>query len=135
MSQDNMTGEGRRIQTEMNKSILNKIMNDLHIQAAGNGFTDLICPKENIEKFIDEIDRLNIRIIGITWWCHVTEGHEPCGMGGPKNKFGSGWYSEVPLDDLIRFESNEHLRKYLLEEYPVSEAYKECFVPAFWLEG
>lgn len=120
---------------EINKSILNKILNDLHIQSVGSGFIDLICPKQSIEKFIDEMNKLHIKIIGITWWCHVTEGHEPCGMGGPKNKFGSGWYSEIPLVDLTRFDSNEQLRKYLLEEYPVSEEYKECFVPAFWLEG
>ena len=113
---------------------LPRIMDELHIQAVGNGYTDLICPRENVGKFIDEMDKLHIKIIGITWWCHVTEGHEPCGMGGPKNKFGPGWYSEISLTDLIRFESHEELRRYLLEKYPTSKEYKECHIPAFWLE-
>ena len=116
------------------KNDLQRIIDELHIQAIGNGYIDLICPKENAGKFIDEMDKLHIKIIGITWWCHVTEGHEPCGTGGPKNKFGPGWYSEIPLTDLIRFESNKELRQYLLKEYPASKEYKECHMPAFWLE-
>lgn len=117
----------------MDFSAIKRIIDDLHIQAVGNGNMDLICPKENVEKFINEMNRLHIKIQGITWWCHVTEGHEHCGMGGPKNKFGTGWYSEIPMD-LLRFESNEQLRKYLLEIYPASKEYKECHFPAFWLE-
>lgn len=109
-------------------------MNDLHIQSVGNGFVDMICPKENIEKFIDEMDRLHIKIIGFTWWCYVAEGHTPCGMGGPKNRFGPGWHSEISMGDLIRVNSNKQLRKYLLEVYPSSKEYKPCYTPAFWLE-
>ena len=118
----------------MKKNDLQRIMDELHIQSVGNGYTDLICPKENAGKFIDAMDRLHIKIRGITWWCHVTEGHEACGMGGLKNKFGQGWYSEIPLTGLIHCDSNNQLRKYLLEEYPASKEFKECYTPAFWLE-
>lgn len=111
---------------------IKKVIDNLHIQVVGSGSAELICPKENVEKFIDEMDRLHIRIKGITWWCYVTDGHEPCGMGGPKNRFGSGWYSEI-LMDLLRFDSNQQLRKYMLEIYPSSEEYKACYTPAFWL--
>lgn len=117
----------------MDMYAVNKVIDDLHIQAVGCGYIDLICPRENIEKFIDEMDRLNIRITGFTWWCRVTEGHVPCGMGGPKSRFGPWWYSEIPAD-LLRFDSNDRLRKYLSEEYPASKEYRPCYVPAFWLE-
>lgn len=118
----------------MKSKRLKKVMNELHVQPVGKGYIDMICPKENIEKFIDEMNRMHIKIIGFTWWCYVTENHTPCGMGGPKNRFGSGWYSEISFGDLIRVNSNEQLRQYLLEVYPSSEAYKPCYTPAFWLE-
>ncbi len=96
---------------------------------------DLICPKENIAAFIDELTALDIRIYGFTWWCHVTGGHAACGSGGPKNQFGDGWYSEIlPMGNLLQFEDNMSLRHFLLEDYPACEDYKECYRPAFWLE-
>ena len=112
-----------------------RVVESLHIQPVGtSGLIDMICPKENIGKFIDAMDRLHVRIEGFTWWCHVTEGHEPCGMGGPANEFGPGWYSEIAMWDVHTFDSNEAIRRYLLEEYPASEDYRPCFTPAFWLE-
>ena len=113
---------------------LKKVMDDLHIQPVDDGLIDLICPKENIEAFIREMDKLRIKIVGFTWWCHVIEGHTPCGMGGPKDRLGIGWYSEIPMGDVIRFDSNEQLRHYLLEVYPASADYRPCYTPAFWLE-
>ena len=111
-----------------------RVIDELHVQVVGNGLIDMICPKENIDKFIDEMNRLHIRIYGFTWWCHVTQGHEPCGMGGPADEYGDGWYSEIAMFDVHLFDSNEQIRHYLLEVYPSSKDYRPCYTPAFWLE-
>lgn len=50
-----------------------EIINTLHIQSVGNGLINLICPPENICKFIDYCSELNITIKGFTWWCHIYE--------------------------------------------------------------
>ncbi len=109
------------------------IFEKLHIQPVGNGYIDLICPMGSVNDFIDEMNRLKIRIIGFTWWCHVEEGHVPCGMGGPKSKYDNSWFSEIQ-DELYEFKSNEEIRNFLINIYPKSSEYKDCFVPAFWLD-
>lgn len=63
----------------------------------------------------------------------MTEGHKPCGMGGPKDKYGNGWYSEIEMGKVNTFSSNETLKRYLCEEWKNSQEYRPCFVPAFWL--
>ena len=45
-----------------------------------------ICPTQNIGEFIDYMDELCITIKGFTWWCHVHDNHQPCGLGGPRNQ-------------------------------------------------
>ena len=117
----------------MHFELIDDILKRLHIQPVGNGYIDLICPVENISEFIDCMEQLCITIKGFTWWCHVHGGHEACGLGGPRSRYSDGWFSEIPMDDIIRFDSNEELKHYLLEIYPNSPQYKECYVPAFWL--
>jgi hypothetical protein len=115
---------------------VNKVLQDIfakyHIQPVGSGYIDCICPKENIESFIMAIDGLNVKIDGFTWWCFSVNGHQPCGMGGPKNEYGDGFYSEIE-SGLMEFQSNESCKNYLLNEFPSSGEYKDCFVPGFWL--
>lgn len=31
--------------------------------------------------FINAISEINIEITDLSWWCFVSEGHKPCGMG------------------------------------------------------
>lgn len=111
-----------------------EVFERLHIQPAGAGYVDLICSKSNIGVFVDEMDALGVRIVGFTWWCHVNKNHKPCGMGGPKNKYGEGWYSEIAMEKLQNFESNEKVKAFFIEENMKSASYKECYVPGFWLE-
>lgn len=113
---------------------LEMIIEQLHITRVGTGYFELICPKNSIIEFIDEMDRLHISITGFTWWCHVTEGHEPCGMGGPRDKFGDGWYSEIKMFAFTSLSCNQAYRRFFMTEYPNSFDYKPCFVPAFCLE-
>ncbi len=104
------------------------------IQPVGDGMIDLICPIENVVAFIDFCSTRSIQIKGFTWWCHVTDKHEPCGMGGPKSIYFDGWFSEIQMDTLISFDTNEDYRNYLMTEWKNSSDYKECYWPAFWLE-
>lgn len=114
---------------------VDEIVERLHIQTVGNGYIDMICPKENIGAFIDEMNALGIRIYGFTWWCYATDSHKPCGMGGPKNRYGEGRYSEIEMGKVILHDScNNEIRDFLLNAWPNSEDYKPCHTPAFWLE-
>lgn len=113
---------------------LEEIIKRLRMVRVGTGFFEMICPKNSITEFIDEMDRLHIDITGFSWWCHVTEDHEPCGMGGPRNIYGDGWYSEIEMFAFTSLGNNEAYRRYFTIEYPNSKEYKPCRVPAFSLE-
>lgn len=106
----------------------------LKLQPVGNGMIDIICSFDNVDAFIDLCNAHEVSIKGFTWWCHVVDGHEPCGMGGPKSIYYDGWFSEVLIDDMIRFSDNESYRKYLKNIWPAEESYRNCYWPAFWLE-
>lgn len=114
------------------KKELDAVMERLHITPVGSGYLELICPKDSIMDFIDEMDRLGLAITGFSWWCHVTQGHEPCGMGGPKDRFGDGWYSEIQMGAFTPLDCNEAYREFFMTEY---RNYKPCLVPAFSLES
>lgn len=106
------------------------IIKRLRMTRTGSGYSELICPKDAILEFIDEMDRLEISITGFSWWCHVMEGHEPCGLGGPYDDYGDGWYSELVMDTFTSFDSNEAYRTYFTTEYLNCDP---CLVPAFSL--
>lgn len=110
-----------------------EIFNKLRIQPVGNGLIDLICPFESIQAFVKECEERNILIKGFTWWCHVTEDHKPCGMGGPQSKYFYGWFSEIPMEDLVRFNNNNEYLNYLKNVWPTEKEYHKCYWPAFWL--
>lgn len=116
------------------KEKLDKLIKECGITPVGNGYIDLICPKKYIEKFINGLSKLEIKIIGFTWWCDVTKGHNPCGMGGPKNKYGNNWYSEIQMEKIITFKNNKDFLNYLIVKWKNSSDYKECYVPGFWLK-
>ena len=109
------------------------ILDKLKIQPVGNGMTDLICPFESIEAFVKECDEHNIFIEGFTWWCHVNDDHKPCGMGGPQSKYFDGWFSEIPMKDLVHFNSNDEYINYLKNVWPTKKEYHKCYWPAFWI--
>ena len=113
---------------------LDDILQKYHIQPVGNGYIDCICPEDNIISFIDEITAHGIRIIGFTWWCFVSNGHELCGMGGPQNEYDDGWFSEIAMFDVHEFGTNEEIKNYLTNVWRYQNGYKSCFVPAFYLD-
>ena len=113
----------------------NDELEEMKIQPVGDGLIDLICAPENIDRFVDLCNEMGVTIQGFTWWCHVTEGHEPCGMGGPVSKYFDGWFSEVPMEDIIKIEGNEGYREYLREKWPKDPDFHECYWPGFWIEA
>lgn len=115
----------------INLSKLKVIFERLKIQTVGSGLTDLICPIENADLFITEMDKMDIQIKGFSWWCYVIDNHRPCGMGGPKNEFGEGWFSETM--ESIYFNSNEDYHNFFLHEWRKSDEYKPCYQPGFWI--
>lgn len=113
---------------------LDENLKKLSVQPIGNGYIDCICPLANIAQFIDTMNEINIKITGFTWWCLVIEGHEPCGMGGPRDRHSPGWYSEIPMDSILKFSSNADIKNFLFNDWPSSSDYKPCFHPCFWLD-
>ncbi len=111
-------------------------LEDLKIQPVGDGpiDIDLICSPTQIDPFINLCNVQGVSIRGFTWWCHVVGGHEPCGMGGPKSKYYDGWFSEVPMYDIIRLPNNEAYRNYFKNIWPTAADYHSCYWPGFWLE-
>ena len=95
---------------------------------------DLICPPEHIDAFIDLCEADGIAIRGFTWWCHMTEGHVPCGMGGPRSRNYDGWFSEIPMDEIIRLPDNGTYRDFFRNIWPKDKNYHDCWWPGFWLE-
>ena len=71
---------------DFDKAAVDTIMEKLHIQCVGNGYVDMICPTQNIGEFIDYMEELGITIKGFAWCCHVRDGHQSCGLGGPRNQ-------------------------------------------------
>lgn len=107
----------------------------LKIQPVGTGWIDMICSPDRIDDFIDLCNSKNLSITGFTWWCHVTDDHEPCGMGGPMSDYYNGWFSEIlPLGEVIELSDNESYRIFLKEIWPEQEDYQSCWWPGFWLE-
>lgn len=119
----------------MHKFEYKKIYEELHLQPVGSGGIDLICPMENVPLFVQKMNELHIKIKGFTWWCHVIDKHEPCGMGGPQSQYYSGWFSEIPMRNIISFDDNDRYLQYLMKEWPCSTEYKACYFPGFWIEG
>lgn len=118
----------------MSKNELDLLLEIFHIEPVGKGYIDCICPIENAPAFISELTKHSIKVIGFTWWCHVTEGHEACGLGGPVSRYEEGWYSEIEMGNVKEFSDNDEIIKYLKYDWLKSPDYRPCFTPAFWLD-
>ena len=54
-------------------------------------------------------------------------------MGGPKSEYFDGWFSEIPMDEIIALKDNEAYRTFLSNEWPKTPEYRACYIPGFWL--
>ncbi|MBQ9534710.1 MAG: hypothetical protein IJU78_02540 [Clostridia bacterium] len=118
----------------LRKQALKSALENMKIQPVGNGLIDLICHPDCIDAFIDCCNEKGAEIKGFTWWCHVTDGHEPCGMGGPISEYYGGWFSEIFMRDIIKLTDNESYRDYFTNIWPADKEFHACYWPGFWLE-
>lgn len=122
------------MQKIIDKEALDELIEECEITSIGDAYIDLICPKKYIKKFINGLSELGVKITGFTWWCNVENEHNPCGMGGPMNKYGENWYSEIEMGNVVILKNNEEYLKYLLKDWEKSCNYKKCYIPGFWLD-
>ncbi len=111
---------------EQNKEYLQSQLDNLlkkhKAQPVGNGYGDIIVPRDSYINFINELTILNLAIETKSWWCHCTPENErlfgyPHGYGGPKSKYFDGWFSERVNDfDKIEVSKIEQLENTFTEE-------------------
>ena len=118
----------------INQTELNQLLEKYCVQPVGTGYLDCICPMNQVAGFLDALQKAGVSVTALTWWHYVSEGQKPYGLGGPKNKFGTGWYSEIGLREDLSDKSITEIRQYLLEEWPHSKKYRKYYTPAFWLD-
>ena len=114
--------------------MLNMHLDELKIQPVGEGMIDMICSPEHIDEFVNLCNAVGAEIKGFVWWGHVTEGHKPCGMGGPASIYYDGWFSEIPMDDIVRLQDNALYSTFFSSIWPHEDNYHDCWWPGFWLE-
>ncbi|MCL2353567.1 MAG: hypothetical protein FWC69_02935 [Defluviitaleaceae bacterium] len=120
-------------ETVMRKSDLDNLIEQHKVQPVGNGYIDCIVSLESALDFIAGLSSINIKIYGLTWWCHCKDQISGCphGMGGPISEYYDGWFSEMWFP-VVEFEDNEQVIKYLkaLDDPSILK----CFMPALWLD-
>jgi hypothetical protein len=130
------------------------LLSKYKVQPVGNGYIDMITSNEQVVNFVNELTTNHLIVEGVTWWCHCTEKSKeklgcPHGMGGPISDNYDGWFSETQIPMFLTLNDienitlkrtvddikpiNDVLIKYIKEEFPKSDFYIECLVPALWL--
>jgi len=159
MQQPALTPYLRRLndQREHIQACLESLLETYRVQPVGNGFIDLILPRDTAVRLISDLERMSVAIERVTWWCHSTPESRlvlGChhGLGGPRNRNGEGWFSEcvyypdfylpehgVDLDaaNVDPAELSErcgHLTRHYLQHVLSSEwFYRPCLHPGLWL--
>jgi len=133
----------------MDKEKLDTILEMYKAQPVGNGYIDIIVPREHYELFISSLVENGFIIKSISWWewCE-NEKENNYGLGGPESNYYDGWFSELPVDiDDIEIDStfkNEEIIekiKNLIEtktiSYPgeiITFKQNNWLTPAIWLD-
>ena len=116
------------------KESLDMLIDKYNIIIVGSGYFECICPYEFIEQFLNDVNNLKIKVLsGFNWWCFVPNdgSHKSCGYGGPRTK--DGYYSEINMSDFHEFKSIKKMKQFLIKDYILSEEYKPCYNPSFFL--
>ncbi len=119
--------------------IVNDILIKYKAQPVGNGYIDCIVKKEYVKGLINELSNANIKITGVSWWCHHTYENDKkynyqYGMGGPKSIYFEGWFSEVPYIFGSNFIDNTGVLNYIFIKVKGNKFYSDCLCPGLWLE-
>jgi len=146
-----LAGNKNQLQAEIERLILK-----YQVQVVGNGYIDMIVLRSNALALISDLTQINICVNVLSWWCLCTPESQatlgcPHGMGGPTNKFGVGWFSELggPYFDLkdlgIDFEAlsisqsefvegcNRIVSDYLENDFEQERFFTGCLHPGLWL--
>lgn len=94
------------------KEKMDSIIKNNEVEIVGYNYGECIVRKEKLDLVFEMISDIGIIISAISWWCNVENEESerkgcPHGMGGPRSKYGYGWYSELqnPMinleDDLL----------------------------------
>lgn len=126
-------------------------------QAMASNYGEVIVAQGEALALIEALARLPVAVMGMDWWCHVTEESKatqgcPHGYGGPINRLGEGWFSEcvhyppfeveehgIALDDpdLEPHELAERCREvalhYLTHTLPTEPFFRPCLTPSLEL--
>lgn len=137
--------------TEFNinkKELLDSLLEKNQTTIVGEGYIDIIVPRSHLVQLINDLVENNITITHVTWWefCKWDDQNHYW-MWWPKNYFGDGWYSELPIDyfQIIKSTDNKvEIKSYLIALIQNKEIsfweeiirYKNCewLTPAIWLD-
>jgi hypothetical protein len=83
----------------ISKEKLDEILELNKAQPVGNGYIDIIVSRENYDHFIRDLIENGYSIESISWWewCPNDKKNE-YGLGGPRSKYYTGWFAELPID-------------------------------------
>jgi hypothetical protein len=136
---------------------LNSLLKKYQVEGVGNGYIDQILSVEKSIILIKELTALNIAVECLSWWCLTTKESRsrlgcPHGMGGPKNRYGEGYFSECDHYPFTSFEvveanlqshyispencareCNQKFMHYLINDFLAEGFYSECLHPGLWL--
>lgn len=147
--------------SNIDRSALEKALAKFQVQPVGSGFDNLIVAPERADGLIAQLTLLGVSIDLVGWWClclpeRMGELGCPHGIGGPKNRFGDGWFSEcVHLPDFVVPNNKDKIdlsyslhnsnnerevkvrnaiaQKYLSDILPQEPFFSECLHYGFWL--
>lgn len=127
---------------------LDRIM-DIHgAEPVGNGYTEIIVPRNGARAFVKDVLSLGFRITVITWYEHGDSiKQSKYGMGVVHSRLSAGVFSEIPIgeDEVISLGNTEETHRGIMDiienkEIRFSEGeritYKDhqFLTPGFWLD-
>ncbi len=128
------------------KKLLDSLMVKYKAQSVGSGYLEIITKRENYRDFIDAVLENGFKITRVSWWeyCETMETRNNYGMGGPRSKFYTGWFSELCMDwdniaspnnlDAMKHEITKTIENKTIEIYNGEViTYRDCLslTPAF----
>ena len=125
------------------KQQLDKLLMKHKVQPVGWGYTDCIIKRENLIDFLNDLDKIQIKVQAITLWCHCTNYNAqaygcPHGGGGPLSGYHEGWFSEIyHVEFKDDFACSADVLDYIFSDssdWRNNKLYSPCVEPALWLD-
>ena len=156
MQKDTLYLQELNSNSEKYQRLIDDLLEKYQTQPVHYDYSEIILSLDDSLKFLEELTYINIAVEMVSLWCHVTPENEklygcPHGHGGPRDRFGEGWFSEwCELDFYVKDyginfdnenilpeflvkQSNNIVKKYLEHDLPKHEYYLPCTYPSLWL--